>query len=355
MDVENDGMETKMTQMALALLARIYPEIRQAEREALGIARAAMKDMDKARLQESPARSAGGSFRGDRSHGIVSPEICQWIAMQAKTGHGVPSLLQAMRQAGWSESQAIEAIRQTLYEQFGVPSNISSDDSSQEELPPVSPVPEPDLSGSPTVIDVGDRQVRVLLSLAHPRIVVFGGLLSPEECDEIIESARPRLERSRTVDMKTGGDEINDVRTSDGMFFQRGETSVLQRVEERIARLVRWPVEKGEGIQVLHYRPGAEYKAHYDYFDPAAPGAPKVLTHGGQRVGTVVMYLNTPEKGGATGFPEIGLEVAAHRGNAVFFSYNRPHPSSGSLHAGCPVIAGEKWIAVKWMREKEFT
>ena len=113
-------------------------------------------------------------------------------------------------------------------------------------------------------------------------------------------------------------------------------------------------LENGEGVQVLNYQPGAEYKPHYDYFDPAAPGTPTILKRGGQRVGTLVMYLNNPERGGGTTFPDVGLEVAPQRGNAVFFSYDRPHPSSQTLHGGAPVVSGEKWVATKWLREREF-
>jgi prolyl 4-hydroxylase len=113
-------------------------------------------------------------------------------------------------------------------------------------------------------------------------------------------------------------------------------------------------VENGEGLQILHYRPGAEYKPHYDYFDPNEPGTPTILKRGGQRVATLVMYLSEPEKGGGTIFPDVHLEVAPKRGNAVFFSYTRAHPSTRTLHGGTPVIAGEKWIATKWLREGEF-
>ena len=90
------------------------------------------------------------------------------------------------------------------------------------------------------------------------------------------------------------------------------------------------------------------------YFDPAEPGTPTIVRRGGQRVGTLVMYLNTPEKGGGTIFPDVQVEVAPQRGNAVFFSYERPDPSTRTLHGGAPVIAGDKWIATKWLREREF-
>jgi prolyl 4-hydroxylase len=190
--------------------------------------------------------------------------------------------------------------------------------------------------------------------MKHPRVIVFGGLLSDAECDELVASARPRLVRSETVDNATGGSEVNAARTSSGMFFQRGETPLIDRIEQRIGHLLRWPVERGEGLQILHYRPGAEYRPHHDFFDPAQPGTPRILERGGQRVATLVMYLNTPLKGGATTFPDVQFEVAAAKGNAVFFSYDRPHAVTRTLHGGAPVVEGEKWVATKWLREGRF-
>ena len=113
-------------------------------------------------------------------------------------------------------------------------------------------------------------------------------------------------------------------------------------------------MENGEGLQILRYRPGAEYKPHYDYFDPAQPGSVPILKRGGQRVASLVTYLNTPTAGGATTFPDVALEVAPIRGNAVFFSYDRPHPVTRSLHGGAPVLEGEKWVATKWLRQGRF-
>lgn len=286
-------------------------------------------------LHSRPARQA------------ITPELRRWIIEQAQAGYGAPVVLQSLRDAGWDEDVAAEAMEVTLQDHLNALAI-------QKGEPPAVPVPEPQLDDSPAQVDCGDRTVNVLLSMALPRVVVFSQLLSPDECDALIAAARPRMARSLTVATKTGGEEINDDRTSDGMFFQRGETALIQRIEERIARLLRWPIENGEGLQVLHYRPGAEYKPHYDYFDPAEPGTPTIVQRGGQRVGTLVMYLNTPEKGGGTTFPDVHLEVAPQRGNAVFFSYERPHPSTRTLHGGAPVMVGEKWIATKWLREREF-
>ncbi len=277
----------------------------------------------------------------------ITPELRKWIVDQAQAGHSAESVLQSMKASGWDEDVAIDAMETTLRGHL-------DEKAAEQGLPPSSPVPEPDVEEGPLYLDGGDRQVAVLSVMAAPRVVVFGGLLSDEECDQLIEAAKPRLSRSLTVATKTGGEEVNADRTSQGMFFQRGETDLVRRIEARIAKLVNWPEINGEGLQILQYVPGTEYKPHYDYFDPDEPGTPTILQRGGQRVGTVVMYLSEPEKGGGTVFPNVHLSVAPKRGNAVFFSYERPHPSTGTLHGGAPVIAGEKWIATKWLREREF-
>jgi prolyl 4-hydroxylase len=215
-------------------------------------------------------------------------------------------------------------------------------------------VPEPALLGGPTLVLTDGHEVRVLATLRHPRVVVFGGLLSDAECQGLMDLAAPRLLRSETVDRATGGSEVNAARTSEGMFFERGEAPLINTIERRIAELVRWPLDHGEGLQVLRYGPGAEYRAHQDYFDPQHAGTARILQRGGQRVGTVVMYLRTPLGGGATTFPDAGLDVAPLRGNAVFFSYERPHASTHTLHGSAPVTAGEKWVATKWLRQGVF-
>ncbi len=277
----------------------------------------------------------------------ITPELRQWIIAQAQAGFSAPTLLQSMTDSGWDEDVAVDALEVVLREHL-------SQVAAQQNQPAPSKVPEPDLDHSPLFIDVGDRQVEVLMDLAHPRIVLFGNLLSREECEALIAEAQPRMARSKTVETQSGGEEINPNRTSEGMFFQRGENGIVATLEARIAKLVNWPLENGEGLQILHYGPGAEYKPHYDYFDPAEPGTATIVKRGGQRVGTLVIYLNNPVKGGGTVFPDIQLEVGPRQGNAVFFSYERPHPATKTLHGGSPVVEGEKWIATKWLREGEF-
>jgi prolyl 4-hydroxylase len=216
------------------------------------------------------------------------------------------------------------------------------------------PTPMPAKSDAGSTLDGGDKWVQVLQGRQDPELVVFANLLSLGECDALIDIARPRLQRSLTVDVKTGGEELNSDRTSEGMFFERTESALVQRIENRIARLLNWPSRNAEGLHVLRYGKGAQYLPHHDFFDPAEPGTSDLLKHGGQRVATLIMYLSEPEEGGATVFPALGLKIIPKRGQAVFFSYPKPDPDGRTLHGGEPVVRGEKWIATKWLREREF-
>jgi prolyl 4-hydroxylase len=279
----------------------------------------------------------------------ITEELRIWIAAQARAGCRPEDVLAAMVASGWHESAA-QAAMAAVQPPRGAAQPLASDPA----LAPARAVPEPAFDGKPVLTTADGQRVEWITGLREPRVVVFGKLLGDAECDGLMALAQPRLARSETVKNETGGSEVHAARTSDGMFFERGERPLIARIEARIAELLCWPVSHGEGLQVLRYRPGSEYRPHFDFFDPQHPGTPRILERGGQRVGTLVIYLNTPEGGGSTTFPDAGLEVAAVRGNAVFFSYDRAHASTRTLHAGAPVTAGEKWVATKWLREGIF-
>jgi prolyl 4-hydroxylase len=276
----------------------------------------------------------------------ITPDLRRWVASQLDAGALHGDILQAMASTGWGAGLARAALDEALFSRASLAS---------ASVPAAGPMPEPALAEGQNLVVADGHPVRIALSMKLPRVVVFDGLLSDAECDGLMDEARPRLARSETVDHATGGSEVNAARTSEGMFFSRGESPLIARIESRIAALLQWPADHGEGLQILRYRPGAEYRPHYDYFDPAQPGTPAVLRRGGQRLATLVIYLKAPERGGATSFPDVGLEVAPRRGSAVFFSYDRPAAATRTLHGGSPVLEGEKWVATKWLREGVFT
>jgi prolyl 4-hydroxylase len=277
---------------------------------------------------------------------LITADLRRWIVDQAQAGFTADAVLASMKASGWHEDTALAAMEEAM---LGHVQKVASGE--VDAVPPSIPAINT-LAGN--TLWAHDREVRILMALDHPRVVMLGNVLSQDECDALIDLAGERLGRSETVVNETGGNEVHEARTSRGMFFGRAENELVDRIEKRLSVLTQWPIENGEGLQVLHYSRGAQYKPHFDYFDPEQPGAAAVLRRGGQRVGTVVLYLNTPEHGGGTVFPDAGLTVHPAAGCAAFFSYALPDPGTKTLHGGAPVEVGEKWVATKWMRQGRF-
>lgn len=195
---------------------------------------------------------------------------------------------------------------------------------------------------------------RALVVMQEPQVIFYEGLLTQKECKVLIRLARKRLEKSTVVDHETGGSVLNPIRTSSGMAFKRGEHAVIRAIDIRIAQLMGWPESRGEPLSLLCYKPNEFYNEHYDYFDYETHGSAVHRRNGGNRIGTVILYLNDCQEGGSTLFADVGLEVMPKAGCAVFFGYANPHASSLTRHAGRPPIRGEKWIATRWLKEGNF-
>jgi prolyl 4-hydroxylase len=207
-----------------------------------------------------------------------------------------------------------------------------------------------------TVIRTTDRAIPVLVRTEQPVIAVLEGVLSAAECDELVGLSRDRLKPSTVVDPQTGEDTIAEYRDSHGMFFRLGETPFVAMLDRRISEIMNCPVENGEGLQVLRYGPGTKTTPHFDFLAPSNAANRRSLARSGQRISTMVVYLNDVASGGETVFPEVGVSVSPRKGNAVYFEYGNSHRQVDhkSLHAGAPVAEGEKWAVTKWMRERRF-
>ena len=190
---------------------------------------------------------------------------------------------------------------------------------------------------------LGDCVVSGTVLHVEPLIMKFDRLLTDDECRRLIEAAAPRLKASRLVNRIA-----SSIRTSRGMFFEHGEDPFIRRIEERIARLMHVPIEHAEGLQVLHYGPGQEYRDHHDFFEENTPASAN------NRISTLIIYLNDVEEGGETVFPLLRLEVKPARGAALYFEYfyRRPEVNALTLHRSAPVVRGEKWVATQWMRRQ---
>ena len=200
--------------------------------------------------------------------------------------------------------------------------------------------------------------MRLLVSRETPRIKLWQDFASADECQKLIDLARPRLRRSTVLDRTTGAGVVQDARTSQGAAFAADETPLVAEIVTRAAKVLGVPRENVEPPQAVRYGVadgvGEKYDPHEDWFDPKDPGSAVAVAQGGQRTKTLLVYLNTPEAGGSTSFPQADIVVGAATGNAVQFEYPTATAADLCLHGGDPVTAGEKWALNVWARQRPF-
>ncbi|MFS8975084.1 2OG-Fe(II) oxygenase [Cupriavidus necator] len=283
------------------------------------------------------------------------PALRDWITQGLQRGGAPDQMAQALASQGYDPLVARELVA-AFARAYREGAPLPRDSITVSRVKPAAPGVRLARLGRGTLLRAADRHVRVLSRMDQPAVAVLEGVLSHDECDALVAMAQPRLAPSTTVDPSTGFTVVSDERTSQGMFFRLQENALVARIDQRISALMRLPVEHGEGLQVLRYGVGAQSTPHYDFLMPTNAANQASLARSGQRVSTLVVYLNDVDAGGETTFPEIGFAVSPRKGNAVYFEYcdAAGQLDGRTLHAGAPVQAGEKWVVTKWMRQRRF-
>jgi prolyl 4-hydroxylase len=190
-----------------------------------------------------------------------------------------------------------------------------------------------------------------------PLIRKLPGMIHPLVLDAVINLAAPLVQRSQIVDARTGEMRADPMRTSSHVTISpRQHDHVLEALERGISRVSGLSTLNGEFLQILRYRDGEEFRPHVDYFNEGGAGAYQSLADGGQRAQTVLIYLNDDYSGGSTFFPKLQIDVRGRRGDMLHF-HNLGADGLGhrdSLHAGLPIVAGEKWLLSQWIRSESY-
>jgi prolyl 4-hydroxylase len=283
-----------------------------------------------------------------------SPDLSDWLVKNLHQGHAPAALIDIMvaqRMEPGTARTIVQAFVAAIQARKPVP--LDSVPLAEHEF---SHKPQPPRLADGAVHKTCDREIRVLARLQQPVLAVLSNVMSPEECRTLIDLARPRLKPSTIVDLDSGQDIVAAYRNSFGMFFRLEETAFIARLDRRVSELMNLPVENGEGLQVLYYPTGAASAPHVDFLQITNEANRTSIARSGQRVSTMVTYLNDVPAGGETSFPELGWAITPHLGNAVYFEYcdSQGFVDWRSLHAGSPVLVGEKWVASKWMRQRKF-
>lgn len=270
----------------------------------------------------------------------LSSDLRDWIITTLNSGVSPVMIADALVKKGFDPRFAYESL-------FQIVGNEAIRTSERGETP--YQYESIEIAKKGNTICTSDREIKVLSRIEKPFILHLDNVISPEECAELIDLSKDRLQPSRVVDSNTGEERTATGRTSKGMYFSINENELITKLEKRFSELTQFPVENGEGLQVLNYQVGEEYKTHFDYFPPHRIHDNK----GGQRVGTLLIYLNDVEAGGETVFPKVGAAIVPKKGSAVYFHYTNRlgQVDRLSVHSSIPVAKGEKWVATKWIRQ----
>lgn len=221
--------------------------------------------------------------------------------------------------------------------------------------------PAADPMQDPTKLGRFGREVRETLR-TDQRAAELGGekadlfvvrdFLSRSECERIV----------RVIDAKIGpsilfeGTEVDGFRTSSTHYFDRDDPETTE-LESRIDGLLGLDHQHAEVTQGQRYQTGQQFKHHYDYFTITEPYWEQEKRRGGQRTWTAMIFLNEPDAGGETDFPELGLSITPETGMLLTWNnmdrHGRPNPAT--LHAGTPVKAGDKYVITQWYRQEPWT
>lgn len=217
---------------------------------------------------------------------------------------------------------------------------------------------------------MGDARVIAVEPLSwYPRAFALRNALDETEMRAILALARTRVARSTVIDSESGKSVVNPIRTSKQTFLSRNDP-VVRKVLERMSSVTHLPWYHCEDLQVLEYSAGEKYDAHEDVGEEGTKSGDQLSKNGGKRVATILLYLEEPEEGGETAFPDsewIDPERAktetwskcAHRrvamkptrGDGLMFWSVRPDGTIDhrALHVGCPPTRGTKWTATIWV------
>jgi len=200
----------------------------------------------------------------------------------------------------------------------------------------------------------------------NPEIIMFHDLVSTKEMKAIRLAAAPLLKRSQ-VQGNTGlhGDSLVSLtRTSKTGWLPDAFHPAVQEVTHRASKVTKLNADtwrdESELLQIANYINGGHYSPHHDYVmkekDPnhlIYLDEKKKEFFIGDRIATLMFYINKVPAGGRTVFPRIGVGVKPTVGSAIFWYnlHDTGEPDRMTLHGACPVLYGTKWVANKWIRE----
>lgn len=181
--------------------------------------------------------------------------------------------------------------------------------------------------------------------------VIYEKIISEDDANYMIKKSESLFTPSTIL----SGEDTN-IRKSQTYWLSKHD-EVGKKIVQKVCEIVYMPFENAEDIQIVKYEPGGFYKEHHDACCDKTDDCVDFCKDSGQRMATMVIYLNDNFEGGSTKFQNLNKEYKPTKTSGILFrplatNTNKCHPLA--LHSGTPVISGIKYIANVWIREKKF-
>jgi prolyl 4-hydroxylase len=276
-------------------------------------------------------------------------------AARRGSGLAAAALLQLAREHGglWPElEQQLGALLSSAYPLAG-PLKAS-----MAELPRIGAPPQmEDDAGGFDRLDPAyglDSDADTPLSDA-PAIRARQGAIAPAVCNYLLAASWPDLRRAEVFNAQSGRTQEHPHRKAYSTSLPRSLQALpVLHMSARMAAATGARPLHGEGLAVLIYYPGDEYRQHLDCFTDDDGWASAELAAQGQRRATALTALNERFEGGETVFPRLDVGWRGRTGDMLTFENVTADgsPDPMSLHAGSAVRSGWKALASLWVRER---
>eukprot|EP00977_Amphora_coffeiformis_P019470 scaffold7281_cov171-Amphora_coffeaeformis.AAC.4 len=200
-----------------------------------------------------------------------------------------------------------------------------------------------------------------VLSVA-PRVLEISNFLSPKEVEHLLW-----MELAKRFSMRGQSAMINlEIFREDSIILDAiyRRAADLQRVDEALMRArddderpdVPGVSSLAESLELVHYSEGQDSARHTDFTSERIMHSPQEA-----RFSTLLLYLNEPEEGGETSFPNAktyeALDIKPELGKAVLFYSMLPDGNldEKSLHFFKPVTEGTNYVTKLWLWNPEGT
>jgi prolyl 4-hydroxylase len=264
-----------------------------------------------------------------------------------------------------SMNYSISEVQQCLLDYF--PNDINWDHVSLSDMSTTMRSPTIDSGLDPS----GTKNMTLRLAHLSPPVLLIENFLTEEECLDVQNVVTDSSDNNSCNVVRVASKTISQYaiskRTSTSWFCSY--TSIPTVLSKLKHILGVNDLSMCEEPQIVQYSIGQEFTWHYDEIPLS-----QATNNGGQRIATILIYLNTiPKKnGGCTTFRDLTngqhttntpLSVQPIQGSVLIFFPSNRHgkPDDRTLHRSEPIVANEidnkdvsKWILQIWIHEKSY-